>query len=165
MCIRDRVDGVPYTEAGINGFGENDTRDQFDTDDYKLLVVANKYLTGFDQPKLSSMYVDKKLAGVLAVQALSRLNRSANNLGKKTEDLFVLDFFNTVDDIKAAFDPFFTITSLSEATDVNVLHELKSTLNDTGVYEWDEAVEFTSGYFDNKLKEELEPITLSLIHI
>ncbi|MCV5467305.1 hypothetical protein OFM95_32620, partial [Escherichia coli] len=78
--------------------------DMFDTDEYRLLVVANKYLTGFDQPKLCAMYVDKKLASVLCVQALSRLNRSAPKLGKKTEDLFILDFFNSVEDIQSAFD-------------------------------------------------------------
>jgi len=88
------VDGVEYTEAEMNGFSESDTRDKFDEDEYRILVVANKYLTGFDQPKLSAMYVDKKLQGVLAVQALSRLNRSSPKLGKRTEDLFVLDFFN-----------------------------------------------------------------------
>ncbi|WP_419594128.1 type I restriction enzyme subunit R domain-containing protein, partial [Thiolapillus sp.] len=81
------VDGVEYTEAQMNGFAENDTRDYFDKNDYRLLVVANKYLTGFDQPKLCAMYVDKKLQGVLAVQALSRLNRAAPKLSKKTEDL------------------------------------------------------------------------------
>ncbi|MEC9255212.1 MAG: DEAD/DEAH box helicase family protein, partial [Pseudomonadota bacterium] len=87
------VDGIEYTEADINGFGEGETKDKFDTDEYRILVVANKYLTGFDQPKLSAMYVDKKLTSVLCVQTLSRLNRSAPKLGKKTEDLFVLDFF------------------------------------------------------------------------
>jgi type I restriction enzyme R subunit len=86
------VDGIEYSEAGINGFAEADTRDKFDTDEYRLLVVANKYLTGFDQPKLCAMYVDKKLQYVLAVQALSRLNRAAPKWSKKTEDLFVLDF-------------------------------------------------------------------------
>ena len=95
------VDGIEYSEPELNGFAEKDTRDKFDTDEYRILVVANKYLTGFDQPKLCTMYVDKKLQGVMAVQALSRLNRSANHLGKKTEDLFILDFFNQVDDIKA----------------------------------------------------------------
>jgi type I restriction enzyme, R subunit len=79
-------------------------RERFDTDDYRLLVVANKYLTGFDQPKLAAMYVDKKLQGVMAVQALSRLNRSAPHLGKKTEDLFILDFFNRVEEIQTAFN-------------------------------------------------------------
>ena len=112
-----------------------------------MLVVANKYLTGFDQPKLTAMYVDKKLQYVMAVQALSRLNRSADRLGKKTEDLFVLDFFNSVDDIKESFDPFYTATSLSRATDVNVLHELKSSMDEVGVYEWMEVEDFVEKYF------------------
>jgi type I restriction enzyme R subunit len=111
-------------------------------DEYRILVVANKYLTGFDQPKLTAMYVDKKLQGVIAVQALSRLNRSADSLGKKTEDLFVLDFYNSTEDIKKSFDPFYTATSLSKATDINVLHELKSNLDDVGVYEWSEVEDF-----------------------
>lgn len=152
------VEGVEYTEADLNGFAEKDTRDHFDSDDYRILVVANKYLTGFDQPKLCTMYVDKKLQGVLAVQALSRLNRSADKLGKKTEDLFVLDFFNEVDDIKAAFDPFYTSTSLSGATDVNVLHELKGTLDDVGVYEWTEVEDFVAKYFNGVDAQQLSPI-------
>jgi type I restriction enzyme R subunit len=152
------VDGVEYTEADLNGFAEKDTRDYFDSDDYRMLVVANKYLTGFDQPKLCTMYVDKKLQGVLAVQALSRLNRAADKMGKKTEDLFVLDFFNEVDDIKAAFDPFYTSTSLNGATDVNVLHELKGTLDDVGVYEWAEVEDFVIKYFDGVDAQQLSPI-------
>lgn len=152
------VDGMEYTEADLNGFAEKDTRDNFDSDDYRMLVVANKYLTGFDQPKLCTMYVDKKLQGVLAVQALSRLNRAADKLGKKTEDLFVLDFFNEVDDIKAAFDPFYTSTSLSGATDVNVLHELKGTLDDVGVYEWSEVEDFVTNYFNGLDAQKLSPI-------
>lgn len=152
------VDGVEYTEASLNGFAEKDTRDHFDSDEYRILVVANKYLTGFDQPKLCTMYVDKKLQGVLAVQALSRLNRAADKYGKKTEDLFVLDFFNEVEDIKAAFDPFYTSTSLSGATDVNVLHELKGTLDDVGVYEWSEVEDFCNRYFDGLDAQQLSPI-------
>jgi type I restriction enzyme R subunit len=152
------VDGIEYTEADMNGFPEAETKDKFDTDEYRLLIVANKYLTGFDQPKLSSMYVDKKLASVLCVQTLSRLNRSAPKFGKKTEDLFVLDFFNSVDDIKAAFDPFYTSTTLSEATDVNVLHELKDAMDDVGVYDWHEVEEFIKRYFDNADAQELSPI-------
>ena len=152
------VDGIEYSEEGINGFGEKDTRDQFDTDDYRMLVVANKYLTGFDQPKLTAMYVDKKLQYVMAVQALSRLNRSADRLGKKTEDLFVLDFFNSVDDIKESFDPFYTATSLSRATDVNVLHELKSSMDEVGVYEWMEVEDFVEKYFMDVNAQELSPI-------
>lgn len=152
------VDGIEYTEADLNGFSENDTRTYFDSDDYRMLVVANKYLTGFDQPKLCTMYVDKKLQGVLAVQALSRLNRSADKLGKKTEDLFVLDFFNEVDDIKASFDPFYTSTSLSGETDINVLHELKGTLDDVGVYEWEEVEDFVTKYFNGLDAQQLSPI-------
>lgn len=158
------VDGIEYTEDDINNFPPNlDTAKPtdpgyisdkiaryFNMDEYRLLVVANKYLTGFDQPKLTAMYVDKKLQGVLAVQALSRLNRSASKLGKRTEDLFVLDFFNSTDDIKKSFDPFYTSTTLSRATDVNVLHELKANLDDAGVYEWSEVEEFASKYFEGK---------------
>jgi type I restriction enzyme R subunit len=152
------VDGIKYTEGELNGFSEKDTKDQFDTDEYRLLIVANKYLTGFDQPKLCTMYVDKKLQGVLAVQALSRLNRAADKLGKKTEDLFVLDFFNQVDDIKASFDDFYTSTSLSGATDINVLHELKGTLDDSGIYEWVEVESFVEKFFAGVDAQLLSPI-------
>lgn len=152
------VDGIEYTEAEMNGFAEKDTRIKFDEEDYRILVVANKYLTGFDQPKLCAMYVDKKLQGVLAVQALSRLNRAATKLGKKTEDVFVLDFFNSSTDIKASFDPFYTATSLSEATDVNVLHELKEVLDDVGVYEWSEVEDFNSKFFNKEDAQVLSPI-------
>lgn len=152
------VDGIEYTEADINGFGEGETKDKFDTDEYRILVVANKYLTGFDQPKLSAMYVDKKLTSVLCVQTLSRLNRSAPKLGKKTEDLFVLDFFNSVDDIKLAFDDFYTSTSLSEATDINVLNDLKDELEAYCVYEWFEVENFVKRYFNNEDAQTLSPI-------
>jgi type I restriction enzyme R subunit len=152
------VDGIEYSEDSINGFAEKDTRDNFNEDEYRILVVANKYLTGFDQPKLTAMYVDKKLQGVLAVQALSRLNRSADKLGKKTEDLFVLDFFNSTDEIKDAFDPFYTATTLNQATDVNVLHELKAALDNVGVYEWAEVEDFVEKYFRNVNAQELSPI-------
>ncbi len=155
---KKKVDGIEYSEDSINGFAEKDTRDKFDEDSYRILVVANKYLTGFDQPKLTAMYVDKKLQGVMAVQALSRLNRSADKLGKKTEDLFVLDFFNSTDDIKTAFDPFYTSTTLSEATDVNVLHELKASLDSVGVYEWVEVEDFVEKYFSNVDAQKLSPI-------
>ena len=166
------VDGVEYTEAGINGFAEKDTAEMFDKnyvgklpppkgvnqDRNRLLIVANKYLTGFDQPKLAAMYVDKKLQGVLAVQALSRLNRAAPKLGKKTEDLFILDFFNAVDDIKTAFDPFYTATTLTEATDINVLHELKAAMDEVGVYEAAEVEWFIELYFSNADAQQLSPV-------
>lgn len=90
--------------------------------------------------------------------SLSRLNRSAPKLGKKTEDLFILDFFNNTDDIKKSFDSFYTATSLSKATDVNVLHELKTALDDVGVYEWSEVEEFVKRYFENEDAGNLSPI-------
>lgn len=166
------IDGIEYSEDSLNNFPANlDTAKPsdsgyisdkiaryFNMDEYKILVVANKYLTGFDQPKLTAMYVDKKLQGVLAVQALSRLNRAADKLGKKTEDLFVLDFFNSIEDIKEAFDPFYTATSLSSATDVNVLHEIKGVLDEVGVYEWYEVEDFVTQYFNNVDAQKLSPI-------
>lgn len=152
------VDGIEYTEEIINGFQSKDIEEQFDNDGYRLLVVANKYLTGFDQPKLSTMYVDKKLQGVLAVQALSRLNRCSHSLNKRTEDMFVLDFFNSTEDIKCAFDPFYTSTSLSSATDVNVLHELKDSLDEVAVYDWHEVEQFNELFFGDAPGEELSPV-------
>ena len=88
------VDGIEHSEDSLNGFASKEIEEKFDSDEYRLLVVANKYLTGFDQKKLTTMYVDKPLQGVLAVQALSRLNRANLKLGKRTEDVFVLDFYN-----------------------------------------------------------------------
>ena len=167
-----KVKGIEYKESTINDFpahletikptDPNYISDKiarfFDKDEYRILVVANKYLTGFDQPKLTAMYVDKKLQGVLAVQALSRLNRSANKLGKRTEDLFILDFYNSTDEIKKSFDPFYTATSLNGATDINVLHDLKATLNDSGIYEWAEVEDFVAKYFMGVDAQMLSPI-------
>ena len=94
----------------------------------------------------------------MAVQALSRLNRSANSLGKRVEDLFILDFFNSTEDIKTAFDQFYTSTTLSKATDVGVLSELKIELDGVGVYEWSEIEDFVEKYFKNVDAEQLSPI-------
>lgn len=150
------VDGIGYTESQINGFEDSKTKEKFDSDDYRILVVANKYLTGFDQPKLTAMYVDKKLRDVLAVQTLSRLNRSANKYDKKTEDLFVLDFFNELKHIKSAFDKYFTVTTLSQATDVNVLSDIKTELDAVGVYEPHEVIDYAEAYFGGASMETLQ---------
>lgn len=155
---KKELNAIEYTEDEMNGFASKDISDKFDTDEYKILVVANKFLTGFDQPKLCTMYVDKKLQGVLAVQALSRLNRASSKYGKKTEDIFVLDFFNKTEDIKESFDPFYTSTTLSEATDINILHELKDNLDDLGVYETVEVDEFFEKYFKGEDASKLSPI-------
>ena len=152
------VNGREWTESEMNGFPENKTAENFDSDEYRILVVANKYLTGFDQPKLCAMYIDKPLAGVLAVQALSRLNRSAPDLGKLSEDLFILDFYNSKDDIKNSFDPFYTATTLSEATDVNILHQLKTTLLTMGVFDMDEVNEFMELYIHGAEADQWSPI-------
>jgi len=150
------VNGVEHTEDSLNGFPGNDIAKKFKDDEYRILVVANKFLTGFDEPMLTTMYVDKKLQGVLAVQALSRLNRANKKLGK--EETFILDFHNSVEDIKDAFDPFYTSTALSQPTDVNVLHDLKDHLDDTGIYEWDEVVQFNELFFDGVDADQLSPI-------
>lgn len=155
---KKKIHGIDYTEESLNGFPDKNTGEKFDEDEYRLLIVANKFLTGFDQPKLSVMYIDKKLRDVLAVQALSRLNRSAKKLGKKEEDLFILDFFNTIEDIKASFDPFYTSTTLTGPTDVGVLDVLRDDLNNAGVYEWKEVELFNQKYFANADAEELSPV-------
>ncbi len=153
-----KIKGREYTESEMNGFPDNKTAETFDNDEYRILVVANKYLTGFDQPKLCAMYIDKPLAGVLAVQALSRLNRSAPELGKLSEDLFILDFYNSIEDIKNSFDPFYTTTTLSDSTDVNILHQLKSTLLSYGVFDMDEVNEFIELYLKGAEADHWAPI-------
>ena len=103
--------GSEYSESAMNGFKEDDLKDNFNTDDYQILIVANKYQTGFNQPKLVAMYVDKKLRNVAAVQTLSRLNRIFRGYNKKT---FILDFKNTYDDIRSAFSPYYRETILAD---------------------------------------------------
>jgi len=115
------VDGVDYTEASMNGVSESQTVNQFNKPNYKFLIVAEKYQTGFDQPLLSAMYVDKKLAGVEAVQTLSRLNRTTTD----KDQVFILDFVNTTDEVKEAFEPYYIATILSEGIDENILNDTK----------------------------------------
>lgn len=122
---------VELTEVSLNeGIKEKELPDRFAGDDYRVLLVANKYQTGFDQPLLHTMYVDKKLGGVQAVQTLSRLNRTCP--GK--EDTFVLDFVNDADEIQAAFQPFYEQTTVAESADPHQLYELQSQLDASQVY-------------------------------
>ncbi len=116
-----RDGGHDYTESNMNGAPEKNTKEEFKRDENKIMIVAEKFQTGFDQPLLSAMYVDKKLGGVNAVQTLSRLNRSK----KGKEEVFVLDFVNDTEDIKKSFQPYYVTTVLSESTDVNLLHDLE----------------------------------------
>ena len=110
-----------YTESGMNGFPEAQTAKAFERPEFRFLIVANKFQTGFDQPLLHTMYVDKKLGGVNAVQTLSRLNRTHPD----KKGTMVLDFANGPDEIRAAFEPYFETTLLSEATDPNLLYEIQ----------------------------------------
>ena len=122
------IPAVEYREGLLNGFSETMLPERFGTDDYQVLVVAEKYQTGFDQPLLHTMYVAKKLGDVKAVQTLSRLNRIAP--GK--EDTFVLDFENDAEDIIEAFAPFFSETTAAP-TDPNILFNLKQRIDDAAI--------------------------------
>lgn len=115
-----------FTESSINGFPESRLPREFDSDDYKVLLVANKYQTGFDQPKLCAMYILKKLRGVNAVQTLSRLNRICPPFDKKT---FVLDFVNTYDEIVSAFRPYYTTTLLANSVTPSAVYDLEARLD------------------------------------
>lgn len=136
--------GQSYTEAGMNGLPEVQTARTFEHPEYRFLIVANKFQTGFDQPLLHTMYVDKKLGGVNAVQTLSRLNRTH----PEKKGTLVLDFANEADEIQAAFAPYFETTLLSEATDPNLLYEAQTRLADYPVYTEAEVEAFARIYFD-----------------
>ena len=135
--------GRDYTEPGMNGFPETQTAKTFDAPDQRFLIVANKFQTGFDQPLLHTMYVDKKLGGVNAVQTLSRLNRTH----PEKDGAMVLDFANEADAIKAAFEPYFETTLLSEATDPNLLYDSRTRLEEFPVYDPDDVDRFAKVYF------------------
>ncbi len=134
-------DGV--SESELNGFKEKELPQMFEKEEYKILIVADKYQTGFDQPLLHTMYVDKKLSGVKAVQTLSRLNRMC--AGK--EDTFVLDFANDRETIFNSFQPYYEVTTVTDETDINHLYDLKARLDAFQVYWQEEIDEFANVYF------------------
>jgi type I restriction enzyme R subunit len=142
-----KIDGNEWTEATANGFAETELPKKFDTDEYQLLVVAEKYQTGFDQPKLVAMYVDKKLAGLQAVQTLARLNRMYTNKDRT----FVLDFQNTMDDVKEAFSPFFEVTELEERTDLNQIYDLETRISGSHYLLKDEVERFAEQFYKGEL--------------
>jgi type I restriction enzyme R subunit len=151
--VNDDGEGVEkeYTEHNMNpNLKGREMRKAFDTDEYQVMLVANKFQTGFDQPKLCAMYVDKKLSGVDAVQTLARLNRTYP--GK--EDVFIIDFMNTPEEIKEAFDPFYETTMLSDVTDPNIVFEIQMQLEAENIYTLKEVDDFASAYFDPKGKQE-----------
>ncbi len=136
----------PVTETSrlmnpdLNG---RDMRDAFDTDDYNVMIVASKFQTGFDQPKLCAMYVDKRLKGVDCVQTLSRLNRTFP--GKQT---FILDFVNDPDEVRAAFEPYYEKTELAGVSDPNAIYEIQHQLDEERIYHWEEVSAFARAFFD-----------------
>ena len=141
------IDGQVWTEATANGFAETELPKKFDTDQYQVLVVAEKYQTGFDQPKLVAMYVDKKLAGLQAVQTLARLNRSYG----KDKPTYVLDFQNTMEEIREAFAPFFEATALEERTDLNQIYDLEQRITNATYIHKDEVERFADQFFKGEL--------------
>ncbi len=136
------------SEPEITGFSEKELPAVFQKDEYKILIVADKYQTGFDQPLLHTMYVDKKLSGVKAVQTLSRLNRK--HPGK--EETFVLDFANDRQTILDSFQPYYEVTSVTEETNINHLYDLKARLDEFQIYWTQEIDAFANVYFNPKTK-------------
>lgn len=146
--------GKKVTESLLNEFSDKETPEVFKRDDYKFLIVADKYQTGYDEPLLHTMYVDKVLNDVKAVQTLSRLNRCCEN----KIDTCVLDFANNADDIKNAFQPFYKETKLIEGTDPNKLYDILGKLDYLNVYEEDEVDIFIDMFFENRSREIIDPI-------
>jgi len=136
--------GEKFTEHNMNpGLKGRDMRKAFDSDDYQVMIVANKFQTGFDQPKLCAMYVDKKLGGVECVQTLSRLNR----IFPGKEDTYVLDFFNEPEDILAAFEPYYQTAELLDVSDPNLIYDLYEKLRGEGIFLWSEVEQFAEAFF------------------
>jgi type I restriction enzyme R subunit len=146
--------GVNVTEASLNGFPSRDIPDRIQEDPYRFLVCADKFQTGYDEPLLHTMYVDKTLSSVKAVQTLSRLNRSH----PAKHDAFVLDFANTADDIERAFAPYYRTTVLCRETDPNMLHDLVSELNSFAVYTDEIVGKFAELYLSDADRERLDPL-------
>ena len=139
--------GSEYSESAMNGFKEDDLKDNFNTDDYQVLIVANKYQTGFNQPKLVAMYVDKKLRNVAAVQTLSRLNRIFRGYNKKT---FILDFKNTYDDIRAAFAPYYRETILADTITPSDILDLDRKIDEYSILDNSVVHEFNQFLYQEK---------------
>ncbi|WP_434579215.1 type I restriction endonuclease subunit R [Thermoanaerobacterium thermosaccharolyticum] len=144
-------DGLEFTEPQMNNMRETELPEKFDTDEYQVLIVAEKYQTGFDQPLLHTMFVDKKLSGVKAVQTLSRLNR----ICKGKDDTFILDFVNKAEDIQNAFKPYYESATVEDVTDPNLLYDLQTELEAFKIYQKEELDKFVYIYFKPKDKRTL----------
>lgn len=146
--------GAKVTEASLNGFPSKDIAERIETDPYRFLICADKFQTGYDQPLLHTMYVDKALSGIKAVQTLSRLNRAH----PQKHDTFVLDFMNDIETIRAAFDTFYRTTILSDETDPNRLHDLKASLDGHQVYQPAQIEQLVELYLAGADRDRLDPI-------
>lgn len=146
--------GKMVTEAIINGFPSSEIEKKIEKDPYRILVVANKFQTGYDQPLLHTMYVDKQLSDVKAVQTLSRLNRCY----PKKKDTFILDFANDPEDIQRAFQTYYKGTSLSHETDPNKLNDLIDVIEDVNIYTDEDVLEFNRLYWTSASREDLDVI-------
>ena len=146
----DEIANVTYTEPGMNqGISEKELPEKFATQEYQVLLVAEKYQTGFDQPLLHTMYVDKRLAGIQAVQALSRLNR----VHPRKEDTFVLDFVNDREEIQEAFKAYYEGAKMGEEVDPARMYAIKAEVDASGVYLDEEVDRFCAVYFKPKQKQ------------
>ena len=152
-------DGANVSEALLNGFSENRTAAEFKKDPYRILICADKFQTGYDEPLLHTMYVDKTLSGIKAVQTLSRLNRAH----PKKSDTFVLDFMNSTDVIQESFADYYQTTILSDETDPNKLHDLKAGLDQPEVYSQEEIDPFVQKYLNGEDRATLDPLLDSCV--
>ncbi|MBV5317675.1 MAG: type I restriction endonuclease subunit R, partial [Desulfobulbaceae bacterium] len=146
--------GEKVSESKLNGFPSNDIADKIQEDPYRFLICAEKFQTGYDEPLLHTMYVDKMLSGIKAVQTLSRLNRAH----PKKHDVFVLDFQNDTETIELSFADYYRTTILSKETDPNKLHTLKGELDKYQVYSPEQIDEFVELYLSGKLVDKVHPI-------
>ncbi|TVP81308.1 MAG: type I restriction endonuclease subunit R [Puniceicoccaceae bacterium] len=145
--------GEKVTEASLNGFSSNDIADKIQEDPYRFLICADKFQTGYDEPLLHTMYVDKTLSGIKAVQTLSRLNRAHPD----KRDVFILDFQNNAEAVTEAFADYYRTTLLSDETDPNKLHDLRHDLDDADVYNQEQLDEIVTLFLGGASREDLDP--------
>jgi len=146
--------GAQVSESSLNGFSSSDIAARIQTDPYRFLICADKFQTGYDEPLLHTMYVDKPLSGIKAVQTLSRLNRAH----PQKRDCFVLDFQNNIEAITFAFQDYFRTTLLAEETDPNKLHDLKTALDAAQVYSGGQVQRFVELFLGGAERDQLDPI-------
>ena len=149
-----KLDDQEVSEALLNGFPESSTAERFQEDPYRILICADKFQTGYDEPLLHTMYVDKHLSGIRAVQTLSRLNR----FHPKKSDTFVLDFMNTTEVIQESFSDYYRTTILSDETDPDKLHDLKGGLDQAQIYSQEEIDDLVEKYLKGEERSTFEPV-------